>query len=65
MKPLLVVSGAQVSVALVPNANRAYALQFNSFLAKHEVTAEFANGFLSKLTSNQDTTALAIALVQL
>lgn len=64
-KPLLIVSGQQISVAFINNTSRAYALQFNSFLAKHDVTAEFANGALTKLTSNQDTTALAIALVNL
>ncbi|MDP2803960.1 MAG: hypothetical protein Q8O26_18970 [Phreatobacter sp.] len=65
-KPLLVVSGQQVSVTFVPNTNRAYALQFSSFLAKHDLTAAFTpSGAMSSLTSNQDTTAVAVALVNL
>ncbi len=65
-KPLLIVSGQQISVAFVPNTSRAYALQFYSFLAKHDLTAGFsASGSLSNLTSNQDTTAVAVALVNL
>jgi hypothetical protein len=65
-KPLLIVSGLQISVVFVPNTSRAYALQFYSFLAKHDLTANFTpSGSLSILTSNQDTTAVAVALVNL
>ena len=66
LKPILIVSGQKVEVGFVPNPNRAYALQFYSFLAKHDLTANFnANGSLSSLTSNQDTTAVALALLNL
>ena len=65
VKPLLVVSGDSVSLLMVPNYNRAYALRFSTFLAKHDFEAEFQNGFLTKLKSNQDTTAVAVALIQL
>jgi hypothetical protein len=65
IKPLLVVSGENVSVVMVPNYNRAYALRFSSFLAKHDFEADFQNGFITKVKSNQDTTAFPIALVNL
>jgi hypothetical protein len=62
VKPLLVV-GAQVQVILVPNFNRAYALQFWAFLAKHDLEAQFQNGMLSSITSNQDSTAVPVAFL--
>lgn len=65
VKPLLVVTGANVSLLMVPNYNRAYALRFSAFLAKHDFETEFQNGFLAKLQSNQDTTAVPIALINL
>src|SRR4051794_14956317 len=65
VKPLLVVAGNQVSVVLVPNYNRAYALRFGSFLAKHDFAATLDGGILSKVSSNQDTTTVAVALVNL
>jgi len=65
VKPLLVVSGTSVDVVLVPNYNRAYALRFGSFLAKHDFEADFQNGFISKVHSNQDTTSVALALVNI
>lgn len=65
VKPLLVVSGDNVSLLMVPNYNRAYALKFSTFLAKHDFEATFQNGFLTNVISHQDTTAVALALVQL
>lgn len=65
VKPLLVVTGINVSLLMVPNYNRAYAVRFGAFLAKHDFQAEFQNGFLAKLQSNQDTTAVPIALINL
>lgn len=62
-KPLLVVSGSQASVIFVPNYSKAYALRFGTFLAKHDLTAEFQSGMLSKITSNQDSTALSLAIL--
>ena len=35
VKPLLVVSSTSVNLLMVPNYNRAYALQFSTFVAKH------------------------------
>ncbi|MEM9902648.1 MAG: hypothetical protein AAF865_14975 [Pseudomonadota bacterium] len=64
-KPLLVVSGPQVSVVMVPNPDRAYAVRFGTFLAKHDLELTTENGTLSKISSNQDTTAFPIALVNL
>lgn len=65
VKPLLVVSGTEVSLLMVPNYNRAYALKFSTFLAKHDFEATFQNGFLASVKSNQDTTAVALALIKL
>lgn len=65
VKPLLVISGSNTSLIMVPNYNRAYALSFSSFLAKHDFEADFQNGFISKIKSNQDTTAIAEALIEL
>jgi hypothetical protein len=62
VKPLLVV-GAQVQVILVPNFNRAYALRVWAFLAKHDLEAQFQNGMLSSITSNQDSTAVPVAFL--
>ncbi|WP_269933440.1 hypothetical protein [Aminobacter sp. HY435] len=65
VKPLLVVSGAEVSLMMVPNYSRPYALKFSTFLAKHDFEATFQNGFLASIKSNQDTTAVALALIKL
>lgn len=64
-KPLLVVSAEDVKVVLVPNYNRAYALQFGSFLAKHDFAIEMPGGIVNKITSNSDSTGVAIAIVNL
>lgn len=65
VKPLLVVSGDNVSLLMVPNYNRAYALKFSTFLAKNDFEATFQNGFLASIKSHQDTTAVALALIKL
>lgn len=62
-KPLLVVTGGQVQLLTVPNPNREYALRFGSFLAEHKFEAEFSNGFINKVSSDQDSTAVAIQLL--
>lgn len=64
IKPLLVVTGGQVEVVTVPNPNRAYAVQFGSFLAKHNLEAQFSNGFINSIKSDQDTTAFSIELLK-
>jgi hypothetical protein len=56
-KPLLVVSNGVVSTIMVPNADRASAINFRTFLAKNDVTMKFSNGVLTELTNNQDSTA--------
>ena len=64
--PLLVVANGQASIVMVENTDRGVAVQFSAFLAKHDVSLEFFNtGGLSKVTSNQDATALPLALVDL
>ena len=61
-EPLLVV-GSSVQVIMVPNPNKGYVLQFFSFLAKHDLEAQFQNGMLVSLTSNQDSTAVPVAFL--
>lgn len=65
MRPLIVISGSVVTVLPVPNTSEVYALRFGAFLAKHDTTVEIQQGFLVKLQSNQDSTALAVALINL
>jgi len=56
VKPLLVVSGENVTIQMVPNYNRAYALRFGAFLAKNHFDATISNGFLTKVNANMDST---------
>lgn len=62
-KTILVVNGTEVKSVIVPDCTREYALQFNSILAKHDVSIELADGMLKKVDSKQDTTALPLKLV--
>jgi hypothetical protein len=67
VKPLLVVSGENVTLQMVPNYNRAYALRFGAFLAKNDFDASISNGILTKVTANMDSTEfikLLTALVE-
>ncbi|MEL6244133.1 MAG: hypothetical protein AAFQ85_02150 [Pseudomonadota bacterium] len=64
-KPILIVAGANVTVETVPNLDKAYAVRFGTFLAKHDLILDIEKGALAQLTSNQDSTALPIALVNL
>jgi len=57
-KPILIVTGETATVQVIPNYNRAYALRFGAFLAKHNFSADFNNAMLVKLTSDQDTTKI-------
>lgn len=56
IKPILVVSNQTVEVKLIPNADRAYAIQFGAFLAKNDVTLELENTAFKKITANMDST---------
>lgn len=64
-KPLIAVAGNAISVIWVKNPDKELALRFSTFLAKHDFSVEFTNQCLSKLTSNQDTTAVPIAFINL
>lgn len=57
VKPLLVVSGENVTIQIVPNYNRAYALRFGAFLAKNDCQAAMSNGLLTSVHANMDSTA--------
>lgn len=56
VKPILVVNGAEAQIHIVPNYNRAYALQFGAFLAKNDFQAKMTNGVLSEVHANMDST---------
>jgi hypothetical protein len=64
-KPLIAVTGNAINVIWIKNPDKELALRFGTFLAKHEFGVEFTNQCLSKLTSNQDTTAVPIAFINL
>lgn len=63
VKPILIVNGQNTSIELIPNYNKAYAVQFSAFLAKQDFTLDVERGMLKKLDSKQDSTA-AIVLLQ-
>ena len=56
VRPLLVVSGENTEIKIVPNYNRAYAMQFGSFLAKNDFKMTLKDGMISQLDANLDTT---------
>ena len=65
VKPLLVVSGENVTLQYVPNYNRAYALRFGAFLAKNNFDASISNGILTKVTADMDSTEFIKVLTAL
>jgi hypothetical protein len=64
VKPLLVVSDT-VTIQLVPNYNRAYALRFGAFLAKNHFQASMSNGVLTNVNANLDSTEFIKVLTAL
>jgi len=56
VKPILIVNGQQVAIELIPNYNKAYAMQFTAFLAKNEFTVDMERGFIRKLDGHLDST---------
>ena len=65
VKPLLIVTGDNVKVEMVPNYNRPYALRFGAFLAKNDFDATFQNGFLTHVKSDMDSTKFIEVLTAL
>ena len=64
--PILVVSNGQAKIVMVRSADRGTSIQFSTFLAKHEVELDFQDtGELSKLVSNQDSTLIPNAIIDL
>ena len=59
------VTGNAINVIWITNPDKEMAVRFGAFLAKYEFNMEFTNQCLSKLTSNQDTTAVPIAFISL
>lgn len=56
VKPLLIVNGENVKIEMIPNYNRAYALQFGAFLAKNNVDASIQNGIITNVKADMDAT---------
>lgn len=65
VKPILVVNGAEAQIHIVPNYNRAYALQFGAFLAKNNFQAKMTNGVLSEVHADMDSTEFIKFLTEL
>lgn len=65
VKPLLIVNGENVTIELVPNYNRAYALQFGAFLAKNNFEASIANGQITNVKADMDSTEFIKVLTAL
>jgi len=65
VKPILIVNGAEAQIHIVPNYNRAYALQFGAFLAKNDFQAKMTNGVLSEVHANMDSTEFITFLTEL
>ena len=62
-KPILLINDNVAEIKFVPNFERAYAVRFNAFLAKNNVTLDISNGLLSKVNSALDSTGF-LTLVQ-
>lgn len=65
VKPLLVVSGQNTEIKIVPNYNRAYAMQFGAFLAKNEFKMTLKDGIVSQLDANLDSTEFITLLAKI
>jgi hypothetical protein len=63
LKPILVVNGEQISVEMIPNYNKAYAVQFGAFLAKQDLKLTLDRGAITSLDGTSDATA-AVQLLQ-
>lgn len=64
--PLLVIADGKPSILMVKSPDRGTAIRFKAFLAKNDTTIEFATtGGLSKIVSNQDSTAFPLKLLDL
>lgn len=64
VKPILVVNGTSAEIKLIPNFNRAYAVQFNSFPAKNHTSIEIKEqATVGKIDAELDTTSV-VSLLQ-
>lgn len=65
VKPLLVVTGENVQVQIVPNYNRPYALRFGAFLARNNFDASIQNGIVTHVKADLDSTKFIEVLTAL
>jgi hypothetical protein len=64
-KALIVVAGAEVKSAIVPDCSREYAVSPGSFLAKHKFNMKLSNGLITEIDSDQDSTAIPLELIKI
>jgi len=63
--PFLVIENGVVRIDMVNSPDRATAIEFGAFLAKHDVQVDFHdNGALKMVKSNQDSTAIPLKLLE-
>ncbi len=65
IKQILIVNGQTITVDLIPNYNKAYAMQFGAFIAKNDYTVEMSRGYITKLDGKLDSTAIVPLLQDL
>lgn len=65
-KPLVVLSGGQISITYVKNPNRAYAVRFGAFLAKNHAQVTFNQDCgITEVDTNMDSTSIIPLLQEL
>ena len=63
-KTFLIVNGQQTTKVTMPDCSQEYRVQFGTAFAKNDVTMKIADGMLSELVSNQDSTALPLEIIK-
>ncbi|OYX07415.1 MAG: hypothetical protein B7Z08_12400 [Sphingomonadales bacterium 32-68-7] len=64
-KAYVLINAQGATPVILPDCSRRYALQIGSFLAKNHSVVEMAEGFVTKVDTNQDTTSIVPELVAL
>jgi hypothetical protein len=65
-KPLLIVTATATSVVFIPNPDKAYAVSYYAFLAKHEVTLKMKEGWwFEEVSDKSDPTEFVKGLIAL
>jgi hypothetical protein len=64
-KPILIVNGASVTIGIVPNYSRGYALQLGAFLAKNHAKITIDKGLVTAIDAEMDSTEFISFLKEL